>query len=254
MMGTMEAGTGSVLAPAERSVMAGIQIFRIVGGLLVVFFCTETLAALLNLQLRDPSSELRFCASMADRIPLGLLGWALLFLHPRYFRIKAERLILMILAWLPLGLAGIYLILIPISMNAAARLFRISSYNLNAQMEEQLKRVKIVEETTLNLPESEQQKMVDRYNTANPKKTPVDLPAFLRNLKEEVAAQEQKLNEERQTVMNRQKKVLFGSQFGQLVRSIFGITAWVFLWKAIGWARRDGQKRLGQALAGSSRK
>lgn len=234
--------------------MAGIQIFRVVGGLLVVFFLTESIAALLSLQLRDPSSELRFCASMSDRIPLGILGLGLLFLHPRYFRIKAERLILMILAWVPLYLAGFYLVLIPVSMNAAARLFRISAYNLNAQMEEQLKRVKIVEETTCNLPEPEQQKMVTRYNTANAKKTPVDLPTFLQNLKDEVASQEQKLNQERQSVMNRQKKILFGTQFGQLIRSTLGIAALVFLWKAIGWARRDGQKRLSQGLASSSRK
>lgn len=220
----------------------------------MVFFLTESIAALLSLQLRDPSSELRFCASMSDRIPLGILGLGLLFLHPRYFRIKAERLILMILAWVPLYLAGFYLVLIPVSMNAAARLFRISAYNLNAQMEEQLKRVKIVEETTCNLPEPEQQKMVTRYNTANAKKTPVDLPTFLQNLKDEVASQEQKLNQERQSVMNRQKKILFGTQFGQLIRSTLGIAALVFLWKAIGWARRDGQKRLSQGLASSSRK
>lgn len=220
----------------------------------MVFFLTESIAALLSLQLRDPSSELRFCASMSDRIPLGILGLGLLFLHPRYFRIKAERLILMILAWVPLYLAGFYLVLIPVSMNAAARLFRLSAYNLNAQMEEQLKRVKIVEETTCNLPEPEQQKMVTRYNTANAKKTPVDLSTFLQNLKDEVASQEQKLNQERQSVMNRQKKILFGTQFGQLIRSTLGIAALVFLWKAIGWARRDGQKRLGQGLASSSRK
>lgn len=250
----MESGQVSTSTPAERAVLTGIQIFRVVGGVLVVFFCIESLAALLNLQLRDPASELRFCAAMSDRIPLGILGLALLFLHPRYFRIKAERVILMVLSWAPIFLAGFYLLLIPVSMNAASRLFRVSSYSLNAQMEEQMKRVKAVEDTTVNLPEAEQQKMVIRYNTANPKKTPVDLPTFLQNLKDEVAAQEQKLNQERQAVMGRQKKVLFGSQFGQLIRSVFGIVALVFLWKAIGWARRDGQRRLGQGLAGTVRK
>lgn len=234
--------------------MAGIQIFRIVGGALVTFFIIESLAALMNLQLRDPASELRFCAAMSDRIPLIILGLALFFLNPRYFRIKLERITLMILSWAPLYLAGFYLILIPISMNAAARLFRLSSYSLNAQMEEQLKRVKIVEETTLNLPEAEQQKMVIRYNTANAKKNPVDLATFMQNLKDEVKAQENRLNEERQAVMNRQKKILFGSQFGQLIRSIFGIAALVFLWKASDWARREGQKRLGHSLSGTVRK
>ena len=250
----MDSSVVSTTTPAERSVQAGVQIFRILGGLLVAFYCVDSFGALLGLQLRDPSSELRFCVSMTERIPLGLLGLGLLFLHPRFFRIKAERLILAILSWVPLYLAGLYLLLIPISMNAAAQIFRISSYSLTAQMEEQLKRVKIVEETTLNLPEVEQQKMVARYNTANPKKTPIDLPAFLQNLRDEVAGQEQKLNGERQEVMARQKKILFGSQFGQLIRSILGIGALVMLWKASGWARMDGQKRLGQSLSGFVRK
>jgi len=191
---------------------------------------------------------------MTDRIPLIVLGLALFFIHPRYFRVKLERVVLAGLSWAPLCLAVFYVAIIPVSMNAAARLFRLSAYSLNVQMEEQLKRVKLVEETTLNLPEAEQQKMVIRYNTANAKKNPVDLTAFLQNLKDEVKAQESRLNEERQSVMDRQKKILFGSQFGQLIRSILGIVALIFLWKASGWARWDGQKRLGQSLSGTVRR
>jgi hypothetical protein len=240
--------------PAERSVLAGIKLLRIVGGLLVAYYLVDGLGALFNLRLRDPSSELRFTASMSDRIPMGILGLALLFLHPRFIRIKAERILLMILAWLPLVLAAFYLLLIPISMNAAARLFRASSYNLTAQSEEQVKKVRLVLETTLRLPEVEQQNMVSRYNAANAKKPAVDLPTFLQNLKDEVQAQEDKLNQERQAVMGRQKKILYGSQFGYFIRSIIGVAALVFLWTAIDWARKEGQKRLGQSLASSGRR
>lgn len=240
--------------PAERSVLAGIQIFRVMGGLLVAYYLVDGLGALFRLQLRDPSSELRFTASMSDRIPMGILGLALLFLHPRFIRIKAERILLMVLAWLPLVLAGMYLLLIPVSMNAAARLFRMSSYNLTAQTEEQVKKVRLVLETTLHLPEAEQQNMVNRYNAANAKKPPVDLATFLKNLKDEVQIQEDKLNQERQAVMGRQKKILYGSQFGYFLRSSLGIAALLFLWKSIAWARKDGQKRLGQSLASSGRR
>jgi len=242
--------------PAERSVLAGIQILRVVGGLLVAYYLVDLAGALFNLQLRNPSSELRFTASMSDRIPMGILGLALLFLHPRFIRIKAERILLMVLAWVPLVLAGCYLLLIPVSMNAAARLFRISSYNLTAQTEEQVKKVRLVLETTLHLPESEQQNMVNRYNAANAKtkKPSVDLATFLQNLKDEVQLQEDKLNQERQAVMGRQKKILYGSQFGYFIRSSLGIAALLFLWKSVSWARKGGQKRLGQALATGGRR
>ncbi|NDE84465.1 MAG: hypothetical protein EB056_00275 [Verrucomicrobia bacterium] len=252
----MEVGQSqsSINSPAERAVGAGIQILRIAGGLLVVFYLLEGLVALFGLELRNPASELRFTATMADRIPMGVLGLGLLFLHPRFFRIKAERVILMILAWLPLAMAVAYVLMIPISMNAAARLFQISSYNLTAQAEEQVKKVRTVLDTTLRLSEGEQQNMVNRYNAANPKKTPVELSAFIQNLRDEVQAQEVKLNQERQAVLSQQKKSLYGSQLGQLIRSGIGVAALLMLWKATEWARPNGQKRLGQSLAGSSRR
>jgi len=241
-------------SPADRAVLAGIGIFRILGGLLVLFYIIDSLASLWSLELRNPSSELRFAASMVDRIPLGALGLGLLFLHPRFIRFKVERLVLIVLAWMPLVLAGIHLLLIPISLNSAARLFLLSSYNLNLEAEEQAKKVRGVLDTTLRLSEMEQQNMVNLYNAANPNKTPIDLPAFIQNLKDEVKNQENKLNGERQAVMSRQKKTLYGSQFGYLLRSLIGITALFLLWRAIAWARKEGQKRLGQALASSGRR
>lgn len=252
----MEAGSAhsSTNTPAERALVAGIQILRIVGGLLVIFFVLESLAAFLGLELRNPAAELRFTATMADRIPMAVLGLGLLFLHPRFIRIKAERLILMVLAWMPMGLAIFYIILVPISMNAAARLFRISSYNLTQQAEEQVAKVRLVLENTLRLSEAEQQTMLNRYNAANPKKTPVELAAFIQNLRDEVQAQEIKLNQERQAVQSQQKKSLYGSQFGQFFRCLLGTAAFLMLSKATAWARKDGQKRLGQSLASSGRR
>lgn len=252
----MESGLvqSSTNTPAERAVGAGIQILRIVGGLLVVFFILEGLAAFFALELRNPASELRFTSTMADRIPMGVLGLGLLFLHPRFIRIKAERLILLALAWMPLVLAVLYILLIPISMNAAARLFRLSSYNLTQQAEEQVAKVRMVLENTLRLSEADQETMVKRYNAANPKKDPVELPAFLQNLRDEVQSQELKLNQERQAVQNQQKKSLYGSQLGQFFRCLIGAAAFLMLWKATAWARTDGQKRLGQSLASSGRR
>jgi len=244
----------STSSPSDRAVLAGIQIFRILGGLLVLFYFIEAFASLWSLELRNPSSELRFTSSMVDRIPLGVLGLGLLFLHPRFIRRKVERFVLGGLAWVPLLLAGIQLLLIPMSMNSAARLFQISSYNLNLEVEDQAKKVRSVLDTTLRLSEMEQQNMVNRYNAANPNKKPVELSAFIQNLKDEVQLQEKKINEQRQAVMGQQKKILYGSQFGYLLRSGVGVAALFFLWRAIGWARQGGQKSLGLSLATSGRR
>ena len=91
-------------SPAERALVLGIQLFRVVGGLLFAFFLVECLSSLADLRLRNPTAELRFASQMTDRIPLGLLSFCLLLCHPRFLRAKPEALFLKILATLPIAL------------------------------------------------------------------------------------------------------------------------------------------------------
>lgn len=240
------------VSPAERALVLGIQLFRFVGGLLLVFFFIEFLSSIAELRLRNPASELRFASQMTDRVPLGLLGLALLLCHPRYLRKKPEAMALRVLATLPLFLALGYLLLIPLTMFAAANFFRNATYGLEQQVEEQVKKVRAVRDATLNLSPDQQQGMVDRYNRANPKKQPVDLPGFLKTLDDEVRASEAKLEQERRSVIGTQQRNLYASQFVQSLKILAGSTALFFLWKLTGWARPPGQAAL-RAEIGVSR-
>ena len=235
-------------SPAERALVLGIQLFRVVGGLLLVFFLIESLSALTDLRLRNPTSELRFASQMTDRIPLGLLGMVLLLCHPRFVRHKPESMFLRMLAALPLGLAVFYLLLIPLTMNAAANYFRNVTANLGLQAEEQVKKVRAVRDTTLNLPLEQQEVMVERYNRANPKKQPVDLPGFLKTLNDEVKASEARLEQERRSVIGSQERNLYTAQFIQSLKILAGAAAFFLIWKMTDWARPRGQLALGTEL------
>ena len=234
--------------PAERALVLGIQMFRFVGGLLLFFFLIEALSSLAELRLRNPSSELRFASQMTDRIPLALLGLALLLCHPRFLRFKAEASVLRVLATLPLVLAAGYTLLIPLTMFAAANFFRNATYGLEQQVEEQVKKVRAVRDATLNLSPDQQQAMVDRYNRANPKKQPVDLAGFLKTLNEEVKSSESRLEQERRNVMGTQQRNLYAAQFVQSLKILAGAAAFFFVWKLAGWARPAGQMALGSGL------
>jgi hypothetical protein len=240
------------ISPAERALVLGIQIFRFVGGLLLVFFFVEFLSSLADLRLRNPAAELRFASQMTDRLPLGLLGFAFLLCHPRFLRKKPEAMVLRILATLPLVLSLGYLLLIPLTMLAAANYFRNATYGLEQQVEEQVKKVRAVRDATLNLSPDQQQAMVERYNRANPKKQPVDLPGFLKTLNDEVKASESKLEQERRSVIGTQQRSLYASQFVQSLKILAGSTALFFLWKLTGWARPAGQTVL-RTEVGASR-
>jgi len=236
------------VSPAERALVLGIRLFRFVGGLLLTFFLIECLSSLADLRLRNPASELRFASQMTDRIPLALLGLALLLCHPRFLRQKVEAAVLRALSTLSLLLAAGYILLIPLTMFAAANFFRNATYGLEQQVEEQVKKVRAVRDATLNLSPDQQQAMVDRYNRANPKKQPVDLPGFLKTLNDEVKASEARLEQERRKVIGTQQRNLYASQFVQSLKILLGATAFFFLWKLTGWARPAGQMALGTEL------
>ena len=155
----------------------------------------------------------------------------------------------MIISHFPAFLAALYLLLIPLAMNASANLFRNASFGLTNQVEEQVKKVRAVLDTTLNLPPDQQQSMVDRYNQANPKKQPVDLTGFLKTLRDEVRASEERLEGERKSVLQAQKNNLYGAQFSQALKCLLGAGCLVLLWRNVGWVRRAGQSALGSELA-----
>ena len=234
--------------PADRALVLGIRIFRVVGALLLAFYLLETFSSLSDLRLRNPVAELRFSSAMTDRIPLALLGLALLLCHPRFLRQKLEVLALRLASFLPLVLAVLYLLLIPLTMRSAENLFRNSSANLTAQAEEQVKKVRAVRDTTLNLNPEQQQAMVERYNQANAKKRPVDLASFLKTLNDEVKASEARLEQERRSVLGSQKRSLYSAQFLQGLKCLLGSVALVLLWKFTDWARPAGQSALGTEL------
>jgi hypothetical protein len=235
-------------SPAERALVLSIRMFRVVGGLLLAFFLVESLASLADLRLRNPTTELRFASQMTDRIPLGLLGLGLLLCHPRFLRLKSEAWLLKILATLPIVLTLFYLILIPLTMNAAANLFRNAAANLGLQAEEQVKKVRAVRDTTMNLSPEQQEGMVERYNRANPKKKPVDLQGFLKTLTDEVKGAEARLEQERRAVLGSQQRNLYASQFVQSLKCLLGAVAFFLIWKVSDWARTPGQLALGTEL------
>ena len=232
------------MGPAERAVVLGIQLFRGLGILLLAFFVLASISSLTDLRLKNPTTELRFASQMTDRLPMVLLGMVLLLCHPRFLRMKAEALGLRFLTFAAIALAAFYLLLIPITMNAGAQLFRSNSFVLGERIKEQVERAKKVQEATLSLTPEQQAGMVDRYNKGNPQKKPVTVKEFLQILDEEVKSQEARLEQERRSLLNTQQRNLYTAQFIQSSQCFLGAAAFVLLFLWPGWARPIGQYAL----------
>lgn len=229
----------------------GIRLFRGLGILLLAFFVLGTLSSLTDLRLRNPATELRFASQMTDRIPMALLGMVLLLCHPRFLRLKVESVALKSLTFFALVLAAFYLLLIPVTMNAGAQMFRNNSFQLGERIKEQVERAKKVQEATLSLTPEQQEGMVARYNRGNAQKKPVTVREFLRILDEEVKSQEAKLEQERRSLLNTQQRNLYTAQFIQSSQCFLGAVAFILLWWWTDWARGLGQIALGTEVGAS---
>lgn len=232
------------IGPAERAVILGIQLFRGLGILLLAFFVLGTLSSLTDLRLKNPAAELRFASQMTDRIPLALLGMILLLCHPRFLRFKIEAIGLRLLTYLAIFLGVFYLLLIPVTMNAGAQMFRKNSFQLGERIREQVERAKKVQEATLSLTPEQQEGMVARYNQGNPKKKPVSVKEFLTILQQEVKGQEERLEQERRNLLNSQQRNLYTAQFIQSAQCFLGAVVFLLVFWWTGWARPFEQAAL----------
>lgn len=232
------------MGPADRAVVLGIRLFRGLGILLLAFFVLGTLSSLTDLRLKNPATELRFASQMTDRIPMALFGMVLLLCHPRFLRFKIESIGLRLITYLAIFLGAFYLLLIPITMNAGAQLYRSNSFQLGERIREQVERAKKVQEATLSLTPEQQENMVARYNQGNPKKKPVSVKEFLTILQQEVKGQEERLEQERRNLLNSQKRNLYTAQFIQSLQCFFGAVVFLLVFGWTSWARPLGQSGL----------
>ncbi len=217
-----------------------IYRLRWVGYGLLIFACLASVSLLVPPRFTNPEWELQTIGGLVERVVVPLLGFALVFFGEFYDRLGLERLVLRTLSWICLGLAVLFLLLIPLGVVNTVRIDGAQQQDVTGKVENQMKQL---------------QKLEEQLNQSKPEDIKT-LGAQLGNLGIQVEAQKPedlkaaivtRINKVRADVETQSKAARSGQRtalFKNSLRWNLGalIAAVLFgtLWRSTDWARKSG--------------
>lgn len=212
---------------------------RLVGYGLLVFAFMDILYLLIPPNLLNPVWEFQTIGNLVERVPVPLLGMALVFWGGNYERSNLGQLLVKILSWLCLLLAVLFFLIAPLTI---VNTFRINDLN-NQQIEEQAGQrqqqlveveTQIQQGTTQNLQTVAAE--LQRLGVAE-ENIPQD-PEQLRNeILTRVSSAKEELGSQVQDIKAQQKFNLLKNAGKFMVGSVISGVLFVLMWKTTRWAR-----------------
>lgn len=210
---------------------------RMIGYGLLILALFDTIQLFIGPSFMNPGWELQTMGGLIERVPVPLLGLALVFFGEDYNRSGLEELLLKLLSWLTLLLAVLSLLLIPLGINNTLRINTSTTQQINAQAQQELSLLQQIEEQVQTGTPEQLQTLALELNRLG---LPVDgqnteqlRSEILNNIpqaKEQVQAQSQ------QQIQNQRQNLLKNSvkwNLGALVASVL----FFMIWRGTGWAR-----------------
>ncbi len=193
-------------------------------------------------QFRNAAWEIGMVSLLLERMPLALIGVALVFLGGATERSKVEMLLLKVISWLTLIVGVSFFLLIPLGVSAFVRLNEQANDQINAQYEQQILQLGEAQ-TRLDTAESSDLQLLLETFRAQDEFASITTPQALKSrLGEEIKQARQEAADNRKAAQKRERlglqQTVIKSSFISLVSSYMFIYVW---YKTI-WARKSKLK------------
>lgn len=219
-----------------------IAVARWIGyGLLILAFF-DVVEIFVPPLFMNPAWEFQTLGQLVERVPVPLLGLALVFLGERDQRTRFEPLILSILSWLALLVGILFFLLVPLGVVNTIRLEARNTEQITQQVEQrqaQIQQVEVaieqattVEQMQLLISQFSQGRAPQIQNTQQLAEVKQQLSTFL---------------EQGETQLQEQAKSQKKSQFLRLLENsvkwnmgaLVSAALFISIWRLTGWARRS---------------
>ena len=115
-----------------------LSVIRLVGYGLFLMAVIDFLNLIIPPQIMNPAWELQTTGALVERIPVTLLGIALIYYGERNERVPIEKLILKWLSWLCLILGIVFILLIPLSISNSVRFYHGQNAKITFQINQRV--------------------------------------------------------------------------------------------------------------------
>lgn len=220
-----------------------VPLLALVGYGLLLLSLLDAITIVYPPRLTDPTWELQVIASLVERVPVPLLGFALVFSAQNAPTTKLGKSVLGSLSWLTLLIGIFFLLLIPLGVSDVLRIRTQTNAQIEAQSTQQIARFDQIEQQLNRASEENLRGLATRLGQRNPgaaAQSPEELKAQL----------VQELNQAKTTVKNQaaasrsaRQNTLFKSLLKWSLSALIAGAIFIYMWRTTAWARRTRKWR-----------
>ncbi len=217
----------------------GFSIYRLrwVGYGLLVLSLLDTIAILTPPQLLNPVWELQTIGNLVERVPVPLLGLALIFFGEDIDRTRLEDILLKVLSWLCLISALIFLLMLPLGIFNTIRINGDNNKQINAQAGQQLAQLQQVEERISKGTPEDLKTLAGELNRLGVQVDAGKPEELKTQILSRIPPVKQRLEAQKQSVESNQRLVLLRNAVKWLLGALIASVLFFTMWKGTDWAR-----------------
>jgi len=229
------------MALLELKDLRSISPLRWVGYGLLFLALLDTISIVFPPRLTDPTWEIQAIGSLVERVPVPLLGFALVFFTGSETYSKAEKALLAFLSWLCLLIGLAFFLLIPLGISDFFRVSQQTNTQIQAQSSQQIARLDQVQQQVNQATATELQNLTSRLNRQPTAPAPQP-QALKQQLLSQLNKAKARVKAEAQATQTARRNSLLKNVVKWLLGALVAGTLFIYIWKITAWARRSQKK------------
>ena len=216
-----------------------LSIIRLVGYGLFLMALIDFVILIIPPQLMNPAWELQIIGALVERIPVTLLGIALIYYGERSDRNPIEVFLLKWLSWLSLILAIFFFLSIPLSISNSVRIYQKQTAQVNLQVTQRVDPINKFKQQLKSANSPEQIQIIIQSQARQRVNIPdsVDTNKLKNNLLKNVTKQEKQMRSQAKKISSARLSTILKNCIKWNLGSLVAACIFLFIWKSTLWAR-----------------
>lgn len=191
----------------------------------------------------NPAWEFQTLGQLVERVPVPLLGVALVFLGERDQRTRWEPLVLNILSWLTLVVGILFFLLVPLGIVDTIRLDTQNQQQITQQVEQRQEQIKQVKEALGKATTVEQMQLLISQLDSQGRTPQIQNTQQLAEVKKQLSTfleqGETQMQEQAEARKKSQRMGLIENSVKWNMGALVSGVLFISIWRGTGWARRS---------------
>ncbi|AFY69435.1 hypothetical protein Pse7367_1138 [Thalassoporum mexicanum PCC 7367] len=223
--------------PNEWSELKSIGLIRMVGYCLLLLALIDFFYTLLPPQFMEPQWELTTIKTIVERVPVPLIGLALVFYRGETARQHREVIVLKVLSWFCMIAAVVFFLLVPLTVSNTLRLDNLNAVELENQLLQQKAQVDAVRDKLEQTSDSNIVQLIEQLE-AQGQNEDIETPdQFRAQVSSELATAEQAGQSLADQTLTAQRLGLAKNAAKWVLGAFIAGLLFVRMWQITGWVR-----------------